>query len=80
MLKRLRQRAQMVFQDPYESLNPRATIFEIVAEPLIVHGLARSTNERQRDQVALEEAGLLRRKITTSGFRMNYRAGSGSAW
>ena len=59
MLKRLRQRAQMVFQDPYESLNPRATIFEIVAEPLIVHGLARSANERTtRVKIALEEAGL----------------------
>ena len=40
-MKRLRQQAQMVFQDPYESLNPRATIFDIVAEPLAVHGLAR---------------------------------------
>src|SRR5262245_42115881 len=34
-LKQLRQRAQMIFQDPYESLNPRASIFEIVAEPLV---------------------------------------------
>jgi oligopeptide/dipeptide ABC transporter ATP-binding protein len=59
MLKRLRQRAQLIFQDPYESLNPRATIFEIVAEPLIVHGLARSTSERTaRVKTALEEAGL----------------------
>ncbi len=58
-LKRLRQRVQMIFQDPYESLNPRATIFEIVAEPLVVHGLARARAERvERVKTALEDAGL----------------------
>jgi oligopeptide/dipeptide ABC transporter ATP-binding protein len=58
-LKSLRQRAQMVFQDPYESLNPRATIFDIVAEPLEVHGVARRRAERAvRVKQALEEAGL----------------------
>ena len=45
-LKRLRQRVQMIFQDPYESLNPRSTIFEIVAEPLVVHKIARGHDER----------------------------------
>jgi oligopeptide/dipeptide ABC transporter ATP-binding protein len=49
----------MIFQDPYESLNPRATIFEIVAEPLVVHGLAHAQDERlARVKTALEEAGL----------------------
>jgi oligopeptide/dipeptide ABC transporter ATP-binding protein len=58
-LKHLRQHAQMIFQDPYESLNPRATIFEIVAEPLVVHGLARKREERiVRVKAALEDAGL----------------------
>jgi oligopeptide/dipeptide ABC transporter ATP-binding protein len=58
-LKRLRQRVQMIFQDPYESLNPRSTIFEIVAEPLVVHGIARERDERNsRVKTALEEAGL----------------------
>jgi oligopeptide/dipeptide ABC transporter ATP-binding protein len=58
-LKQLRQRAQIVFQDPYESLNPRATIFDIVAEPLMVHGLAKPGEERRaRVKAALEEAGL----------------------
>lgn len=58
-MKRLRQQAQMVFQDPYESLNPRATIFDIVAEPLEVHGVARPRPERlARVKTALEEAGL----------------------
>ncbi len=58
-LKRLRQQAQMIFQDPYESLNPRATIYEIVAEPLEVHGLSRNRAERaERVKKALEDAGL----------------------
>ncbi len=58
-LKALRRQVQMIFQDPYESLNPLFTIGEIVAEPLRVHGLARKRTEReQRVQRALEEAGL----------------------
>jgi oligopeptide/dipeptide ABC transporter ATP-binding protein len=58
-LKELRQRAQIVFQDPYESLNARATVLDIVAEPLVVHGLAGSAQERlEKVRLALEEAGL----------------------
>jgi oligopeptide/dipeptide ABC transporter ATP-binding protein len=58
-LKRLRQRVQMVFQDPYESLNPTQTIEEIVAEPLVVHGLERDPKARRaRLLKALEDAGL----------------------
>ena len=55
----MRQRVQMIFQDPYESLNPRSTILEIVSEPLEVHGLVRDPQERlNRVKTALEEAGL----------------------
>lgn len=57
--KLLRQRIQMVFQDPYESLNPTQTIGEIVGEPLDVHGLVHGKNEREAKVVkALEDAGL----------------------
>ncbi|MFZ5905217.1 MAG: ABC transporter ATP-binding protein [Chloroflexota bacterium] len=57
--KLLRQRIQMVFQDPYESLNPTQSIEEIVAEPLDVHGLTHSKSEREARVVkALEDAGL----------------------
>jgi oligopeptide/dipeptide ABC transporter ATP-binding protein len=57
--KKLRQRIQMVFQDPYESLNPTQTIEEIVTEPLIVHGMAPGHGERAaRVKQALEDSGL----------------------
>ncbi len=55
----LRERAQMVFQDPYESLNPRQRIFDIVAEPLEIHKLTRSKEEKaERVRAALETCGL----------------------
>ena len=58
-LKELRLHAQMVFQDPYESLDPRATIGAAVEEPLVVHGICKSYQERmERVKTALEEAGL----------------------
>ena len=58
-LKQMRRQIQMVFQDPYESLNPRMTVFEIVAEPLNVHGLARGREEKiDRVKRALKDAGL----------------------
>ncbi|WP_294370938.1 oligopeptide/dipeptide ABC transporter ATP-binding protein [Pseudacidovorax sp.] len=50
-LRDLRARLQMVFQDPYASLNPRATIGRVLREPLIVQGRAGSAAE-QREQVA----------------------------
>ena len=57
--KAVRQRIQMIFQDPYESLNPTQTIEEIVAEPLHVHGLSSRPGERrERVRRALEDAGL----------------------
>lgn len=57
--KKIRQRIQMIFQDPYESLNPTQTIEEIVTEPLIVHGLAPDQAERrERVRRALEDSGL----------------------
>ena len=57
--KEIRQRIQMIFQDPYESLNPTQTIEEIVMEPLVVHGIAPDKEERkQRVRQALEDSGL----------------------
>lgn len=57
--KAIRQRIQMVFQDPYESLNPTQTIEEIVSEPLVVHGVVANAEERRtRVLRALEDSGL----------------------
>jgi oligopeptide/dipeptide ABC transporter ATP-binding protein len=58
-LRRYRTRIGMIFQDPYETLNPKQTIFDFVAEPLVVNGIARAPEERrQRVYDALEAAGL----------------------
>jgi oligopeptide/dipeptide ABC transporter ATP-binding protein len=57
--KGLRRKIQMVFQDPYESLNPTQTIEEIVAEPLQVHGLAGDKAiTAEKVKKAMEDAGL----------------------
>jgi peptide/nickel transport system ATP-binding protein len=55
-LRRYRKRMQLVFQDPYASLNPRMRVFEIVAEPLLVHGVVsriRDAEPQVRDLLAL---------------------------
>jgi peptide/nickel transport system ATP-binding protein/oligopeptide transport system ATP-binding protein len=58
-LKALRREMQIIFQDPYSSLNPRKTVGSIVAEPLAIHGLATGPGERKRRvQELLETVGL----------------------
>ncbi len=57
-LKPVRQHMQMVFQDPYSSLNPRMTIGDIVAEPLMLHGLADRAEREARVVAMLRCVGL----------------------
>jgi oligopeptide transport system ATP-binding protein len=59
-LRTVRRRVQVIFQDPYSSLNPRMTIGQILAEPLKVHGIVPDPENRQaRVQELLEQVGLL---------------------
>jgi peptide/nickel transport system ATP-binding protein/oligopeptide transport system ATP-binding protein len=58
-LKAIRRELQMVFQDPYSSLNPRKTVGSIVAEPFAIHGLHRDrTERRQKVRELLDTVGL----------------------
>ena len=54
-LKQLRKEIQIVFQDPYSSLNPRLTIGEALAEPMKVHGIMNDSKQRRDKVVALLE-------------------------
>jgi peptide/nickel transport system ATP-binding protein len=55
---KLRQRVQMIFQDPYASLNPRWRVLDIIAEPLRVHKLCAESEVRTRVEALLKQVGL----------------------
>lgn len=57
-LRRLRPRMQIIFQDPYSSLNPRRTVGDAIGEPLFVHGVARGADIDKRVTELLERVGL----------------------
>ncbi|MBN2472390.1 MAG: dipeptide ABC transporter ATP-binding protein [Anaerolineae bacterium] len=58
-LRKMRRQMQMIFQDPYASLNPRMTIGRIIAEPLQVHQVTNTSKERQeRVEYLMEKVGL----------------------
>ncbi|MFM8322165.1 MAG: ABC transporter ATP-binding protein [Chloroflexota bacterium] len=57
-LRQARRRMQMIFQDPYASLNPRWTVSRIIGEPLRVHGLGARAEQRTRVDELLELVGL----------------------
>ncbi len=58
-LRRTRRHLQMIFQDPYASLNPRMTVGDIIGEPIEIHGLAKNRKERlERVQELLRVVGL----------------------
>jgi oligopeptide transport system ATP-binding protein len=57
-LRQQRRQMQMIFQDPYASLNPRMTVGSIVGEPLQVHGMAKGKERQERVQELLRVVGL----------------------
>jgi len=65
-LRRMRQKMQMIFQDPYASLNPRMTVREIVGEPLVVHDMMKGKAMEDRVNQLLDLVRL------NPGFAMRY--------
>lgn len=57
-LRKMRADMQMIFQDPYASLNPRMTVGDIIGEPLEVHNLAKGKEKKERVQELLQIVGL----------------------
>src|SRR5439155_746234 len=57
-LRALRRQMQMIFQDPFTSLNPRMTLLDLVGEPLLVHGMASRREREERVADLLTRVGL----------------------
>jgi peptide/nickel transport system ATP-binding protein len=75
-LRAYRRRVQLIFQDPYETLNPKQTIHDFVAEPLEVQGLGGSPAERERRVLdAIDTAGL--RPASDFAFRYPHELSGG---
>ncbi len=57
-LRRFRRRMQMIFQDPFSSLNPRMSVEQIIGEPMAIHGLYKGAERRDRVQYIMQAVGL----------------------
>lgn len=64
--KEFRQRAQIVFQDPFSSLNPRMSVFQLIAEPLLIHGVFSTYTELESRVRQLMEIVQLAERLVTS--------------
>ena len=58
-----RRKMQMIFQDPYASLNPRMTVYQTLAEPLLYHGLANSKTIDQQVRQLMDDVGLVHSQL-----------------
>lgn len=59
-MRKKRRQLQMIFQDPYASLNPRRTVSEIIAEPLVIYSIGTPKERRKRVEQLLDVVGLRR--------------------
>jgi oligopeptide transport system ATP-binding protein len=57
-LRKMRKKMQMIFQDPYSSLNPRMTVGDIIGEPLVIHNMATGKQAQERVDELLQLVGL----------------------
>jgi len=57
-LRQLRRNMQIIFQDPYASLNPRMTVEDIIVEPMVIHGIGDNDSRRKKSGELLEMVGL----------------------
>jgi peptide/nickel transport system ATP-binding protein len=58
-LKTFRKKVQIIFQDPYQSLNPRFTVMKSVSEPLVIHGVGNPNERMDKTLAALQSAGMI---------------------
>lgn len=58
-LKTFRKKVQIIFQDPYQSLNPRFTVMKSVSEPLVIHGAGNQRGRTDKTLAALHSAGMI---------------------
>ena len=63
-LKEIRKRMQVIFQDPYSSLNPRRTIKNTIMEPLVIHGIGDRSERNRKVYELMEEVGLRKDQAT----------------
>lgn len=57
-LRELRKRMQIIFQDPFSSLNPRKRVIDTIGEPLIIHGIAKGSARKEKVVAILDKVGL----------------------
>jgi len=63
-LKKFRRKVQLIFQDPYMSLNPRKSAGSIVGEPFLIHGIAKGKEKEEKTAALMEIVGLTREQMT----------------
>ena len=76
-MRPVRREIQMIFQDPYSSLNPRRRVGSIIGDPFAIHKTATGAERKRAVQELMERVGL--NPSTTTGSRPSSPAGSGSA-